>query len=154
MSFKLIQTMSVLEIQVTGYEKHRQRFKRKEDIVTSTLFPFAIQQYLYPKIWKAHKLNWELITVLLIIDVSGLKKEFKRDQLCNSMYHPVKISLGIKKLIGLGYLVKSGPTECSGKYSTTEKYDDFIISFKHEYRKATKRFSDIERMGDKRKQSN
>ncbi len=123
-------------------------YENKVQTISKDSTPFILRGYL---IQQFKKKGFDLrdthldLEALSLIDYLGLNN-FKRGDLDTSLFNPIRFNVSVKHLVNKGFLKND-----SGTYSTTEHYDAFWNGFNDEYRKAIRKFSDVKRLGKRRK---
>jgi len=87
--------------------------------------------------------------VLSIIYVLGLNK-FKCDEIKTAMFNPLLVFDVLKYLSIEGFFDK---VPGNGIYTCTQKYEDFWLTFDEEFLKALQKFSNIQKLGKRRKKN-
>jgi hypothetical protein len=129
-------------------QKLHSNYENKVQTISKDSTPFILRGYL---IQQFKKKGFDLrdtyldLEALSLIDYLGLNN-FKRGDLDTSLFNPVRIGVSVKHLVSVGFLKND-----SGTYSTTEHYEAFWNGFYDEYRKALKKFSNVKRLGKRRK---
>lgn len=123
-------------------------YESKIQTISKDSTPFILRGYL---IHQFKEKGFDLrdtyldLEALSLIDYLGLNN-FKRGDLDTSLFNPIRIGISVKHLVNVGFLKKD-----NGTYSTTEHYEAFWDGFYDEYRKALKNFSNVKRLGKRRK---
>ncbi len=145
---KLINSIEMMRWEFSIAKRYSTSYTNKLRTISKYSTPFVLKCYI---LQQCSKQGFELrdryldFEALSIIEYLGLNN-FKRASVNAGLFNPVRIATSVKYLVSKGYLKND-----NGTYRTTEHYEAFWDCFKIEYRKALKKFSNVERIGKRRK---
>ena|ERR1017187_6454445 len=142
----MIQTLEILRIEKKLSDLNTARCNDSISRINDSLTPFVVQAMLHKIMYRKHRINLSRNNLLLTVYSQGFK-EFNIKNMSYKTINPIRFRFLLPGLVDLGYFDKLS----YNRYRCTEKFDNYILSFKEEYRKALKKFSSIERIGNKRR---
>ncbi len=148
MAFKLIQSKEYSSLVFKISSKFHGQYQRKVYTISSFKYPFVVHDFLLRQInlhgykLRPKKGDYDL---LLLVDFLGLES-FKIDQIKVGLFNPINQYYSLQYLVNLGFFTKD-----KGTYKTTKKFNEFLQVFSDEYYKVIRRFSDVEKLGKRRK---
>ena len=145
MAYNKIQTFEIIRIEINLYTQTRISIINKCNKIGDILTPFVLSNKIAKRMYQQYPINIKEYNCMMAIYGNGLNR-FRLNDLSYCTISPLHFVHTLPGLITKGYLVKAGYY-----YSTTPKYDDYIDSFKLEYRKLLNKFGSIERISNKRR---
>ena len=148
MAIKLIQSLAYHRLVFDISSKLNGQYQRKLKTISNFNYPFVIHDFLLRQVNK-HGYNLRPkrgdYDLLLLVDFLGLES-FKIEQIKVGLFNPINQYYSLQYLVELGFFTKD-----KGTYKITEKYSEFLQVFSDEYYKVIRRFSDVEKIGKRRK---